>query len=139
MLTTEELPFSVDTNTGDIRVRLPLDRERRDSYTFSVEASDSSPFAPLSSSVDVVVSVSDVNDNAPAFVNGEVDGEEDYVEDKRDFFVSPETKEGDFIFGEQKLKKEGLCMILFERFTSWSCSATQVCLPMTLTLALTGK
>ena len=44
----EQGPFSVDPSTGSIFVSGPLDREVKDSYTLSVRATDSSPFAPLS-------------------------------------------------------------------------------------------
>ncbi len=85
--------------TGEIRVAGPLDRETRASYDLQLVASDSSPFSPLSSTVSVVVSVRDVNDNSPVFFNGEEDDGDFDDEDRRDFFVSPDTKEGDFILG----------------------------------------
>ncbi|XP_032812178.1 protocadherin-16 [Petromyzon marinus] len=60
--------FRVDERSGTVRTRSPLDREARDSYRFFVVAADSSPSHPRSASVAVTVTVRDVNDNAPVFL-----------------------------------------------------------------------
>ncbi|KAK7921896.1 hypothetical protein WMY93_008798 [Mugilogobius chulae] len=58
--------FSIHPRTGDITVRTALDREQTPHYSLTVLAADEgSP--PLSSALLVTVSVSDVNDNPPAF------------------------------------------------------------------------
>nr|XP_020468749.1 protocadherin-16-like [Monopterus albus] len=60
--------FIIDENTGRIMTATPLDRERTASYTFEVCATDSSPANPRNSSVQVIVYIQDVNDNAPFFI-----------------------------------------------------------------------
>lgn len=60
--------FIIDQDTGSIITTAPLDREKIASYTFEVCATDSSPLNPLNSTAEVTVSVQDVNDNAPFFV-----------------------------------------------------------------------
>ena len=84
------VPFSVDSATGEITVASSahLDRERRDSYELHVVATDSSPFAPLSATCNVTVSISDANDNSPSIDN-----------DVTDFFIAPTTVAGGFVLG----------------------------------------
>ncbi|KAM4619841.1 protocadherin-16 [Polymixia lowei] len=60
--------FNVDENTGRITVSAPLDREKQASYSFQVFAVDLSPAAPRNSSAQVTVTILDVNDNAPFFI-----------------------------------------------------------------------
>ncbi|XP_062870185.1 protocadherin-16-like [Trichomycterus rosablanca] len=60
--------FTVDPETGRIVTAAPLDREKRASYSFQICAVDSSPAAPLNSTAQVTVTVLDVNDNAPFFI-----------------------------------------------------------------------
>nr|XP_015817127.2 protocadherin-16 [Nothobranchius furzeri] len=60
--------FAVDGNTGRITTSAPLDREKMASYTFQVFAVDLSPSAPRNSSAQVKVTVLDINDNAPLFI-----------------------------------------------------------------------
>ncbi|NXH69669.1 PCDA2 protein, partial [Hydrobates tethys] len=56
--------FSMDENTGEIRLQGKLDYEEMDSFEIAIEARDKgSP--PLSGRCKVVVEVLDVNDNAP--------------------------------------------------------------------------
>lgn len=58
--------FEVDSSTGDLKARVPLDREDIDVHRFMVEAHDGgSP--PLTASVPVEVIVLDVNDQKPTF------------------------------------------------------------------------
>ncbi|XP_039252765.2 protocadherin alpha-4-like [Styela clava] len=60
--------FSIDKGTGLIRLISPLDREKRSEWKLTVSARDGgSPF--LESFSTVIVKVTDVNDNAPIFVN----------------------------------------------------------------------
>ena len=67
-------PFSIDSVTGQISVDQPLDREAEDGYDFLVIATDRGT-PPLTDSAQIVVEVTDVNDNDPQFAeNGyEVD------------------------------------------------------------------
>uniref|UniRef100_UPI0037E8DF2B protocadherin-16 n=1 Tax=Semicossyphus pulcher TaxID=241346 RepID=UPI0037E8DF2B len=60
--------FTVDENTGVITTSAPLDREKLASYSFQVFAVDLSPAAPRNSSAQVTVTVLDVNDNTPFFI-----------------------------------------------------------------------
>ena len=67
-LLTASPQFQVDPSSGEITTIQELDREQRDSFNFVVEARDGgSP--RMSSRVSVCVTVSDVNDVAPAFRN----------------------------------------------------------------------
>ncbi|XP_014676956.1 PREDICTED: fat-like cadherin-related tumor suppressor homolog, partial [Priapulus caudatus] len=59
--------FSVDARTGEVRVRRPLDRERTPRYELRVRATDGSETNPLAGDSLVVVTLIDVNDNAPRF------------------------------------------------------------------------
>ncbi|XP_026859393.2 protocadherin Fat 2 [Electrophorus electricus] len=58
--------FSIDRRTGHITVRSALDREEKTHYSLTVQAADEG-LPPLSSAVQVTVTVSDVNDNPPVF------------------------------------------------------------------------
>ncbi|KAM6985192.1 protocadherin-16 [Aplochiton taeniatus] len=60
--------FSVHQETGRVTTAAPLDREKRASYNFQVMAVDLSPAAPRNTSAQVTVTVLDVNDNAPFFI-----------------------------------------------------------------------
>lgn len=59
--------FTIDPDTGDVRVRAALDREQRDSYEFQVTARDKG-VPSLQGSTTVVVRVADRNDNEPRFM-----------------------------------------------------------------------
>ena len=59
--------FSINS-TGAIVTTTALDRETRDNYELTVRATDHGAHAHLSS-VKVLVSVTDTNDNAPNFTN----------------------------------------------------------------------
>ena len=68
LLLTASPQFQVDPSSGEITTIQELDREQRDSFNFVVEARDGgSP--SMSSRVSVCVTVSDVNDIAPALRN----------------------------------------------------------------------
>ncbi|XP_053703162.1 protocadherin Fat 3 isoform X3 [Synchiropus splendidus] len=58
--------FWMDPVTGHLKVNKPLDRELVSRYTLSVQAFDSGSPA-MSSTVDVNIDISDVNDNPPVF------------------------------------------------------------------------
>uniref|UniRef100_A0A8C4NTH0 Protocadherin-16 n=1 Tax=Dicentrarchus labrax TaxID=13489 RepID=A0A8C4NTH0_DICLA len=58
--------FTVDENTGIVTTSAPLDREKWASYSFQVFAVDLSPAAPRNASV--TVTILDVNDNTPFFI-----------------------------------------------------------------------
>ncbi|ELU08218.1 hypothetical protein CAPTEDRAFT_222745 [Capitella teleta] len=65
--------FALDAESGQISTLVSLDREARDTYEFSVTASDrGSP--PLSSVTLVKISVTDFNDNPPQFEQDEYEG-----------------------------------------------------------------
>ncbi|XP_020484817.2 protocadherin-7b isoform X3 [Labrus bergylta] len=59
--------FSIDTDSGDIRVNTVLDREQTERYEFKVIAKDKG-INTLQGSATVVVLVADKNDNAPKFM-----------------------------------------------------------------------
>ncbi|XP_017273627.1 protocadherin-16 [Kryptolebias marmoratus] len=60
--------FTVDEDTGQITTSALLDREKLASYSFQVFAVDLSPAAPRNSSAQVMVTILDINDNAPFFI-----------------------------------------------------------------------
>ena len=63
------LPFEIDANLGNLYVSGPLDYEKKKTYNFQVEASDSSPYGKESNRTNVVVNLIDANDNAPIFTS----------------------------------------------------------------------
>ncbi|VDL78484.1 unnamed protein product [Nippostrongylus brasiliensis] len=65
----ESSPFSIDKNTGEIRVASDLDRELADSYELTIQAADSGRYRRLKSSVRLTVIVDDENDNNPVIRN----------------------------------------------------------------------
>ncbi|MFT7803874.1 protocadherin-16-like [Arapaima gigas] len=60
--------FHVDQDTGQITTAALLDRERWTSYNFLVCAADLSPSNPHNTTAQVTVTILDMNDNAPFFV-----------------------------------------------------------------------
>ena len=68
-MTPSSAPFYIDTSSGVIRVKTSLDRESVDNYTLAVTASDRDPnIADVkSSSVNLTISLNDINDNDPVF------------------------------------------------------------------------
>ena len=58
------MPHSLQS-TGQLYLQEELDRERVASYSLTVTANNSLSACPLSSSVEVLVLVGDVNDNSP--------------------------------------------------------------------------
>lgn len=59
--------FTIDPDTGELRVQAVLDREQRDAYELQVTARDKG-VPTLQGSTSVVVRVSDRNDNEPRFM-----------------------------------------------------------------------
>ncbi|XP_028599587.1 protocadherin-7 isoform X2 [Podarcis muralis] len=59
--------FTIDPDSGDVRVQAVLDREQRDTYEFQVTARDKG-VPSLQGSTTVVVRVADRNDNEPRFM-----------------------------------------------------------------------
>ncbi|KAM6440222.1 protocadherin-7 isoform 2-T3 [Liasis olivaceus] len=59
--------FTIDPDSGDVRVQAVLDREQRDTYEFQVTARDKG-VPSLQGSALVVVRVADRNDNEPRFM-----------------------------------------------------------------------
>ncbi|XP_058048696.1 protocadherin-7 isoform X5 [Ahaetulla prasina] len=59
--------FTIDPDSGDVRVQAVLDREQRDTYEFQVTARDKG-LPSLQGSALVVVRVADRNDNEPRFM-----------------------------------------------------------------------
>ena len=63
-----QLPFSISSN-GQVRTTEPLDREEKHVHSFTVIAEDQGT-PPLSVSTTFRVTVEDVNDEAPSFIQG---------------------------------------------------------------------
>ena len=66
-LPTPHVPFTIDTNGGQIMLTSPLDREMVNEYQFTVQVLDKVTY--LSSNATVKIHVIDENDNAPVFIN----------------------------------------------------------------------
>nr|KAG5686127.1 hypothetical protein BaRGS_025682 [Batillaria attramentaria] len=60
--------FMVEPESGIIKVKSPLDRERQSQYTIIVQAEDSGLRRKLSMTTSVVITLNDINDNFPEFV-----------------------------------------------------------------------
>ena len=58
--------FSVEPSSGEVTLFLPLDYEVTQDYSFTITARDSSPFNPQSSSVEIFVFVTNLNDVPPS-------------------------------------------------------------------------
>ncbi|RCN33444.1 cadherin domain protein, partial [Ancylostoma caninum] len=58
-----DTPFSIDTHTGQINLREPLDREKNSSYRLRVRVSDGTWAVQTGAAIDIL----DINDNAPIF------------------------------------------------------------------------
>lgn len=59
--------FGVDTTSGAIFVSRPVDYEECASYSIQIRATDSNTVNPMSSIINVNISIVDINDNAPTF------------------------------------------------------------------------
>ncbi|XP_040218003.1 protocadherin-15 isoform X1 [Rana temporaria] len=60
--------FRITTN-GSIYTSVKLDREVRDTYELTVEATDSAPADPRRSTITLTITVTDIDDNSPVFTN----------------------------------------------------------------------
>lgn len=68
--TSSDTPFVINSATGWVTVRSALDRESVEHYFFGVEARDYG-VPPLSATASVTITVMDVNDNRPEFLQKE--------------------------------------------------------------------
>ncbi|XP_061910438.1 cadherin EGF LAG seven-pass G-type receptor 3 isoform X1 [Entelurus aequoreus] len=68
--TSSDTPFLINSATGWVTVRSILDRESVEHYFFGVEARDYG-MPPLSATASVTITVMDVNDNRPEFLQKE--------------------------------------------------------------------
>lgn len=68
--TSSDTPFIINSATGWVTVRSALDRESVEHYFFGVEARDYG-IPPLSATASVTITVMDVNDNRPEFLQKE--------------------------------------------------------------------
>lgn len=59
--------FSIDKSSGIVVLERVLDREVQSAYQITVRASDQGSPLPLSSLVNVTITVLDINDNPPVF------------------------------------------------------------------------
>lgn len=59
--------FSIDRSTGIVILEHVLDREIQPTYQITVQASDLGSPLPLSSLVNITITVLDINDNPPVF------------------------------------------------------------------------
>ena len=65
------LRFQLNQTSGEIKTAEALDRETAESHVFKVVATDLGVPSSLSSQVEVLVIVDDINDNRPMFENNE--------------------------------------------------------------------
>lgn len=68
--TSSDTPFVINSATGWVTVKTNLDRESVEHYFFGVEARDYG-MPPLSATASVTITVMDVNDNRPEFLQKE--------------------------------------------------------------------
>ena len=64
-----DFPFSINPN-GRITTTQPLDREERESYVLTLVATDGCPGCSISIQTTVRITVNDLNDNPPVFIQG---------------------------------------------------------------------
>lgn len=69
-----QTPFSIDEETGIIIAGV-VDRELQAEHEFQVRACDQGAPRPLCSTVNVVIGITDTNDNAPGFAQKLQNGE----------------------------------------------------------------
>ncbi|KAK4886263.1 hypothetical protein RN001_002534 [Aquatica leii] len=80
--------FKVDQDTGVITTTMLLDREETDTYFLTLMAQDCSPTEPRAAAVNLTISVTDENDNAPIFSSTSYE-----------VYISDKTTSGHFVFG----------------------------------------
>lgn len=66
---SQEDLFQINRTTGEVSLVQPLDRELRDFYTLYIQATDRAGLQSASDGLEVSLTVSDTNDNAPLFLN----------------------------------------------------------------------
>lgn len=69
--------FGIQSNTGWVYIKKPLDRESASTHKMTITATDNG-IPPLSTTTRLVINVIDANDNEPEFLNGSY---EFYVEE----------------------------------------------------------
>ncbi|RXG69291.1 Cadherin-related tumor suppressor [Armadillidium vulgare] len=84
--------FSVNSNSGLIRTREKLDREKNSNFYLLILALDSSLTEPKSATTKVLIAITDENDNSPRF-----------PKDEYTVYIPFPTKTGDFVFGDPAL------------------------------------
>ena len=62
-----QLPFSIDSNTGILQCLQSFDRENRSYYHFDILARDHGYPLSLSSKISIQININDINDNKPIF------------------------------------------------------------------------
>ena len=65
LVSESTIPFTIERSTGNIRVSNSIDYEREKAYNFTVVAEDSGSPTRLRSYVNVMVNITDLNDNSP--------------------------------------------------------------------------
>ena len=63
----EPVPFAINSSTGIVTTIEILDREREDFYMFEIVASDNGVNIVQSTSIEITVDITDINDNPPVF------------------------------------------------------------------------
>lgn len=64
--------FEIEPDTGILRLKVPLDRERQKLHEIRIEAYDQGIPTPLSSDLDLIIYVRNVNDYEPQFIIEEI-------------------------------------------------------------------
>lgn len=64
--------FTIEPDTGILRLKVPLDREKQKLHEISIEAYDQGMPTPLSSILDLIIYVRNVNDYEPQFIVEEI-------------------------------------------------------------------
>ena len=64
LLGDPSLPFTIGSQSGEVRVDGSLDHEKKSFYSFEIQATDNGK-PPFSAKVQVAVNITDLNDNAP--------------------------------------------------------------------------
>lgn len=84
--------FHVDSDTGEIKTAISLDREETAIYYMTIMAQDSSATEPRATTVNLTITISDVNDNSPIFEHTSFNVN-----------VPDRIKSGQFVFGARAI------------------------------------
>ena len=68
-LLNNSIPFSINSSSGEIFIRDPLNFEVTGEYDFMVQATDQDQFNPLTATAFVRISITDINDEPPVFLD----------------------------------------------------------------------